>query len=337
MKRAITIIITILVIGGICVLSHLSGKTYFNDESALGNTAGNLLNGGLFCEDNNLIYFSNPNDDGALYSMDLDCNNYKKIHSDNASYINSAGKYIIYVRDNHDRKKATGDFFNFNSVGIYRINKDGKNIKMLYNAPAKVTSLKGNYVYYQHYDSDDGLKFYRTKIDGKEEEKLSDYPIIPASFNGNSLYYNGQKDDHNIYTMDTNSLTNTLLYEGNCYNPIATDKYIYFLSLSNNYALARINRDGTNPQILVDERISFFNISISGKYIYYQVDGGDNNRLCKLNLETLENKTLSEGDYNNIHVTSNYVFFQEFDSKKIYRLSTNNDSISAFNPPVQED
>lgn len=336
MKRAITIIILILIIGSIGVISHFSQKTYFNDETAIGNTAGNLLNGGIFCEDSNLIYFSNPNDDGALYSMDLNCKNFKKLHSDNASYINAAGKYIVYVRDNHNRNKATGDFFNFNSVGIYRIDKKGKHIKMLYNNPAKLTSLKGNYIYYQHYNADDGLKFYRVRIDGKEEKKLSDEAIIPASFSGNFLYYNGQKNNHNIYTMDTNSTSSNLLYEGNCYTPIATDKYIYFLSLSNNYALARINKDGSNLKILGKERVSFFNISNSGKYLYYQVDGGNNNRLCKLNLETLKSKTLLEGDYNNIHVTSNYVFFQEFDSKKIYRLFVNNDSISTFNPPVLE-
>ena len=337
MKRAIPIIIIVLVIGSIGVFSYLSDKTYFLDESEIGNTAGNLLNGGLFCENSNLIYFSNPNDNGALYSMDLNCDNFKKLHSDNASYINSAGNYIIYVRDNHARKKAAGNFFNFNSVGIYRVDKKGNHIKMLYNKPAKLTSLKGNYVYYQHYNADDGLKFYRVKIDGTEEEKLSDEAIIPASFVGNSLYYNGQKSDHNIYTMDTNSTSDSLLYEGNCYNPVATDKYIYFLSLENNYSIVRINRDGSNPKTIVDERVSFFNISSSGKYLYYQVDGGDKNRLCKLNLETLKSKTLLEGDYNSIHVTSNYVFFQEFDSKKMYRLSVSNDSISAFNPPVVED
>lgn len=337
MKRALVILAIILVIGGFGIFTILSEKTYFNDESEIGNTAGNLLNGGLFCEDNNVIYFSNPNDDGALYSMDLNCKNFKKIHSDNVSYINAAGKYIIYVRDNHKRNKSAGNFFNFNNVGIYRINRNGSKIKMLYEDPAKVTTLKGNYVYYQHYNVDDGLKFYRVKIDGSDEKKLSDDPIIPSSFSGNSLYYNGQKDDHNIYQMNTESTSSSVLFEGNCYNPVATDKYIYYLSLEDDYAIGRINKDGSNPKILVNERVSFFNISSSGKYLYYQVDGGNNNGFHKLDLETLENKTLLEGDFNSIHVTSNYVFFKEFDSKKIYRLTASNDSISEFKPPVLED
>lgn len=337
MKRILIILSIILVIGGFSAFVLLSEKTYFHDESIVGNTGGNLLNGGLFCEDDNLIYFSNSNDDGALYSMNLSGKDFKKIHSDNASYINAAGKYIVYVRDNHKRKHTAGNFFNFNNVGVYRINRNGSKIKMLYNDPAKYATLKGNYVYYQHYNTEDGLKFYRVKIDGSDEKKLSDDPIIPASFSGNMLFYNGQKDEHNIYQLNTDSTASSLVYEGNCYNPIATDNYIYYLSLDNNYAIARIDKDGSNPNILVDERVSFYNISNSGKYIYYQVDGGDNNRLCKLNLETLQSKTLLEGDFSSIHVTSNFVFFKEFDTNKIYQMSVSNDKISTFDPPVLKD
>ena len=33
-----------------------------------GSTAGNLYNGGLFCEYDGTVYFSNPSDGGKLYS-----------------------------------------------------------------------------------------------------------------------------------------------------------------------------------------------------------------------------------------------------------------------------
>ena len=50
MKKVITIIVLVLVIAGAITLSVLSKRVKWNDENAPGNTSGNLLNGGEFCE-----------------------------------------------------------------------------------------------------------------------------------------------------------------------------------------------------------------------------------------------------------------------------------------------
>ena len=47
---------------------YCNTKTLYNKEFVLGNSAGNLYNGGLFCKQEDTIYFSNMNDDGALYT-----------------------------------------------------------------------------------------------------------------------------------------------------------------------------------------------------------------------------------------------------------------------------
>ena len=49
-------------------------QTVHNNDNAIGNTAGNLINGGLFCEYNDKIYFANPDDYNKLYVMNSDCN-----------------------------------------------------------------------------------------------------------------------------------------------------------------------------------------------------------------------------------------------------------------------
>ena len=73
-------IITAITIFGI--LYYSSGRTYLNDEELVGNTAGNIYNGGLFCERDGRIYFSNDNDDGSLYVMNSNSTNFKKLHTD---------------------------------------------------------------------------------------------------------------------------------------------------------------------------------------------------------------------------------------------------------------
>jgi hypothetical protein len=96
-KKIIFSVCGISIIIALFLISYFMNKTYYNDPSVLGNSSGNLFNGGLFCESDGKIYFSNPNDEGRIYSMDEDFTNFKKLSSDTGNYLNVAGKYIVYV------------------------------------------------------------------------------------------------------------------------------------------------------------------------------------------------------------------------------------------------
>lgn len=338
LKRRIIIGLFLLLLAILGILAYINLRTQYNAEGTVGNSSGNLLNGGLICEYNNKIYFSNPMDDGALYVMNSDCSEYKKLQNDKANYINVAGKYLYYTRKNGDREKQTKDFFLFSNSGLYRINKDGKAMITLSMDISEVNSLSGNYVYYQRYNKKSGLQLYKTKLDGKENSLLLEDPISPHAIQGNTLYFTNIKDDHYIKSMDLTTGSIKTIYEGNCSSCIVTDQYIFFLSNTDDYAIGRVNLDGSNPTIIVKERCSTFNISPSGTYLYYQVDGGEQNRICMLNLETKESKTILMGDYSNISTTSDYVFFQKFGTNEVYIMDAGNaDSLSIFNPPVLKD
>ncbi len=95
-KTIIFIFVLALIIGGFTALSHYSNKVYYNEEDVTGNLAGNLYNGGLYCEVDGTIYFSNPADDGALYSMAPDCTDVKKLSTDKVASINADEHYIYY-------------------------------------------------------------------------------------------------------------------------------------------------------------------------------------------------------------------------------------------------
>ena len=65
LKRSVKFIIpaVVVVLIVVAVVVHaLPKKKQTNSADAAGNTAGNLMNGGLFCEYNNKIYFANPYD-----------------------------------------------------------------------------------------------------------------------------------------------------------------------------------------------------------------------------------------------------------------------------------
>lgn len=329
------ILITVFFATAIIILIYvITNHTYYNDATTYGSTAGNLYNGGLFCEQEDRIYFSNFNDDGALYKMDLELRKVEKISEDKACFINADNHYVYYSRINYTKESSTKSIFIFYNRGIYRIDHDGSSLTLLYKDPSGLLTLYGNHIYYQHYNTKTGTTFYRVGIDAKNEEKISDEPLLPASFYNGYLYYTGVTNDHFIRSMNVETKQDQIIYEGNCYMPIATKEGIYYLSLEDKYALCRIDHDGSNKTVLVERFCSTYNISPDGNTLYYQVDGGENNRICKLDLSTMTTETIIDGNYKNIHVTSNYVFFRDFNETNIYAYQPSTGLLQTFHAPV---
>jgi hypothetical protein len=84
----------------------------------------------------------------------------------------------------------------------------------------------------------------------------------------------------------------------------------------------------------VDDFCSTYNLSPDGNSIYYQIDGGDNNRICKLDLSTMITETIIDGNYKNIHVTSNYIFFRDFNETNTYAFQPSSGALKTFHAPV---
>lgn len=91
---------------------------------------------------------------------------------------------------------------------------------------------------------------------------------------------------------------------------------------------------GSNSIILVKDRCSTYNITTTGKYLYYQIDNLEKSKICRLNFETKKTDILLEGYYKQIQVTENNVFFKDYDNTNTYLVSADgNPKISTFNPP----
>ena len=108
----------LLIIGGIflaliVVVILLSFKSSVKKlpEDTIGNTAGNLNNGGLFCEYDGKVYFSNAYDSGTLYVMNPDETGVKKMNESGVSYINASESYLVYYQEGvhtDDNLSSTG-------------------------------------------------------------------------------------------------------------------------------------------------------------------------------------------------------------------------------------
>jgi len=165
MKKAITIsVITIigLLLAVSIFLSIRSSRIIYNSDNAIGNSAGNLNNGGLFCEYNDKIYFANPYDYNKLYVMNSDCTNAMKLNDDSVASINVCGSYIYYVKNNF-KQETIGTIFRGQLFGVYRCDLNGESLKALYDSLSGTIALSGNSLYYQHYSDTTPLAFQKER------------------------------------------------------------------------------------------------------------------------------------------------------------------------------
>lgn len=325
----LAIIIIILLLPPI--YQYFSGRTHFNDSFANGNSAGNLYNNGIFCEYQDTIYFSNPNDNHYLYSMDVHGGNLKKLTDDVASFINADGHYVYYVRNN----TGTGsnfDFLHVNTNSLCRYDLKTGKILVLDANPSIYASLIGNYIYYIHYDTETASTLYRVKIDGSQKEQVDSSPYFTCSANGQYFYYNGIEKDHNIYQMDTSTGISNLICSGNYWMPSADNENIYFVDCENNYSLVKINRSSNSPISLGTDRIECYNVYKDTIYFQRNNLNGDA-ALCSMNTDGSNYQVIMEGNFTNINITSEYVYFSEVNNSNIiYRTPTmGNADISVLN------
>lgn len=333
-KKVLISLSAITVITILIIFFYSFDRTFLNDEDLIGNTAGNIYNGGLFCERDGRIYFSNDNDDGSLYVMNSDTTNIKKLHDDKAAYINVDENYVYYLRANNTRENQATNVLMFNNTGIYRINQNGKKLKLISSNPGSYVTLRGNHVYYQNYDVDEGLFLYRNQTDGSLPRLLLKEAVIPSGFINDRMYYIGVKENHNINYYDLSSFTSGTYIKGEFAYPIFFGEYIYYIDPSNKYTINRMNLDGTDRFVIVNDRCFTFNITNSGQYLYYQVDDQDKSKVCRMDLTTMESEVLLEGHYKQIHVTENFIFFKDFENHNTYIISADGSSkLGTFNPP----
>lgn len=311
-------IITAGIVTGLILYSRL--HVYRNGAGETGNTAGNIYNGGLFCEKDNKIYFSNNNDGGSLYSMNSDGTQVKKLSEDKAVYINVDHNNIYYSKA-CDTKQNTDFFTMLNNTGVYRIDHFGSQLKAFTGDPGAYLTLVGNYLYFQSYNVDDGTCLLRYHIDATKDRLLVKDSVIPIGVWNNSLYYTGNPKDNSINMVDLSSFTSRTFVKGTYAYPIFNGNYIYYIDTSKRDRIYRMNRDGSNPKLLVDKKCSTYNITASGKYLYYQVDEAKRKMICRLDLSSMKSIIIKKGRYKQINVTKYYIFFNDYNNKNMYQLN----------------
>lgn len=323
-KKNIIILCSVFVIALlILAAASFTGRISMNDEDTVGNTAGNLNNKGLFCESDGIVYFSNAYDGNALYSMNPDETEIKKLSVNSVSYINTGGDYLYYYMESGTNENNTGTGLGYmgRTAGIYRTKKNGKRTVCLSRTYSNIIQLCGNYLYYQAYDTKKGTSLNKIKIDKSDEAVVADYIINPACFVDGKIYYNGTQKDHYLYALNTSTDNSSVVWQGNIWNPVYIDNYVYYMDVANNYRLCRYSMTQDVIEVLTNDRVDFFNVY--DYYIYYQQSSRTAPALKRMYLDGSNAEVVAEGIFENINITSEYVYFNAYDAPlPVYKTST---------------
>lgn len=315
-----------IILALLIVASFFSDRVTSNPPGTIGNTAGNLNNAGLFCEYNDTVYFSNPLDKGTLYAMNPDETNIRKLYSMQVRNILAGGDYLYYFQLDSGDGSTFGSIANSHSLN--RCDLEGKQAVEITRDVVVNAQLVDDYLYLLTAGKSTPL-FYKIKTDKSNKVELADYSINPSSVSNGYIYYNGTQDNHSLYRLNTATDTTEEVWSGNLWNPVIYGDYIYYMDLSSDYKLCRYSLSSQTSEILAHERVDCFNVG-SG-YIYYQTNDAENPQLKCMHTDGSNVIAVADGIYSNINMTSQYVYFQEFDvDGSLYHSRLGSDSATHF-------
>ena len=318
-RNVLFIFAAILILAAIIIYTVWSTRIPMNPEGTVGNTAGNLNNRGLFCEYDGVVYFSNPYDNGALYSMTPDEENIKRLGSTSVELINAGGSFLYYSQLEAGGNGGLGNMRI--RKGIYRSKLNGRKASCFTTDTAFAMQLVNNYLYYLVTDKS-GPHFYKQKIDRKETVLLSDSQVNPACVLGNTIYYNGTESDHALYALNTLDDTVSSVWMGNLWNPILDGDYVYYMDVANDYRLCRYSLSANVIEVLTNDRIDSYNMSAG--MIYYQKSSSTEPCLMRMALDGSNPEVVAEGVYSDINITSRDLYFHPFgNATPTYRTPVN--------------
>lgn len=319
-RTFIIILCFVLLVCGVAVISHLTADRVEDvPVGYLGNTAGNLNNGGYFCEADGKVYFSNFYDGGTLYSMNADESDIQKLSKQAVQFLNITGSHLYYYQCDNLNGSDLGSVIN--STGLYRCTTDGKNIKCLKRGAFNTPLVNGNQIYYLYYDKAQGYALYRMATDGTGETQVTDYIANPACSYQNYIYFNGTEEDHNLYQLDVNTDQITRIWNGSMWNPVYSGGYIYYMDLSSDYRICRLNLNSGEAEIVTNKRADFFNVS--DDYVFFQTAGSDEPGLYRINKDGSNEVLLASGTYSNLCLTSEYLYFTPYGASTMYHCALN--------------
>lgn len=277
-----------------------------NPRGTIGNTAGNLNNGGLFVTRDNKVYFVNSFDNNTLYCMNEDETNIKKLSDAQPVNLLAAGNYLYFFQVGTASVEGLGSVRSPRS--FVRCELNGSHATSIVRETIVNAQLVDDTLFLLGSD-EKGCYLFRIGTDRKNRVDLNRSIVNPSAVYDGKIYYYGTTNNHYLYTLNPETNSSSLFLDYNMWYPCIEDSYIYFMDIENNYRLCRYGMNSGVIEILTADRVQSYNIR--NGYIYYQTMGNNSGLYC-MRSDGSNPFLLVNGEFTNISMTNSYVYFKNF-------------------------
>lgn len=262
-----------------------ANETQFSEQPIL--TDGNMINDGLVCEKDGVVYYQNHADNWYLYKEDENGTDYR-LNTDNTWCICSDGEYVYYA--NVD-----------DGSSVYRIKTDGEGREKLNSDNCSNLMLDGNYVYY--IDSNSDRNIFRMKKDGTEKQTVIGSHVYCAAIYDGRIYAASKE---NIFSVTTNGSDFNVICQKTGSRINVYDGKIFFVNQDNGNIYS-VKPDGSDLTKLSADTAGYMNVC--NGHIYYQ-NLSDEGHLYSIALDSGERKMINTDDSRYINITSEKIYFR---------------------------
>ena len=331
----IVFLLIVILIGAGITLYTYNNRHIPVPDGYIGNTTGNLNNHALFCENDGYIYFSNMYDSKKLYRMKPDGTEAEIVCNVPCEYINVYGDRVYFYQcpSADDQIFGLGGLYGICSTNLTGTSGTTNHDKAIVNSLV----LYGDNLYYQHYDSKEGLTLYKATTDDTGKEKISDKEIFVACpYDGVFLTYNTENGYYLSFYNPVNDSIG-LFDEIRAYNIIHEGNYLYYMNIDDSYRIYRYDLSLRTQEKLTDYTVDLFNVY--GDSIFFQKNSETEPALMRMGTDGSNPQVIAEGNYKDINCTSTYTYFYGLSDKDpILKVPTASGStdVSYFDPQLKK-
>ena len=270
----------------------------------IGNLFINISEGGLMQIVGNRVYYTNPEDDYRIYSMDLSFQDSRMECDIPAFYLNVRDDILVFSGAEEGEKY------------LYRMEPDSGEVILLSEQNTYEPKVVGDTIFYD--DEDEKYSLYRCDLDGSNQRRISPGAVFYSCIVDDTIYYLDTQDSYHLYSMDTDGGNKQVLLNQSVRELSALGDTLY-LSLSEGGILSykidtgafqRISDLSVSSMVAAEDGWLYFAHRDRGEYLYKMTVGGDD-------LTKLSNEPVAF-----INVVSNLISFENKDTGTFYWMLT---------------
>ncbi len=277
-------------------------KIDLSSHGKLGNTIGNINNGGFAVEGEDYFYYLK--DALRLCRSEKDFSNeitmIENASGDGMWHLNIVDDYLVYLKDDLIRYKLA----------------DKKKSKVPIQKYMIDLHIKDEWVYFIRLRKSDHA-IYRMTLNGENLQMLSDVDTLDIAIFEDKIYYSYKSDGMDyLDTMNLDGTDKTTLAHIKTRDMIIEDEGIYYLS--DDFKLSRLNEDGT-VDVISNEKISHY--CKTDQFFYFTKFGdgeiNENMGLYKMNLKGQNILELSDGRLEEgISILGDWILYRSSEDNK---------------------